>query len=398
MKMHLKLLKTNRNFMLISAIQLICYFGAWFSQTGIFTLLIELKAPVWAITISAAMAFIPGIILAPFSGILIDKFRAKPMLVVMILIECISVLVLIFINSLSLLWLLLLIIFVRMGVSGVHFQVEMSVLPKILTPSELKIANEIHSIIWAVAYTAGMGLSGIYIHFFGVKSAFLFDCGLYLVGFAFLLSTNLPNSINSTTKSAISMLKDGLRYINQNRVILHLILLHSFVGLVSYDALIALLADYHYKGILSTALLIGFTNASRAIALIAGPAILSKIVNSKNLHIFYIGQGVGIIIWACLQFNFYLGFIGMFFAGFFTSTLWSYTYTMLQQKCDEKFYGRVIAYNDMCYLAMSAFVSLAIGLLFELGLSLWLITIFMGIIFFIGAMYYNFVEKNYNLS
>ncbi|CAD7287223.1 MFS transporter [Campylobacter suis] len=397
MNAYINLLKTNKNFMLISIIQLICYFGAWFSHTGIFTMLIELKAPVWAITISAAMAFVPGIILAPFSGVLIDRFKAKPMLIVMILFEAISVLMLVFIDTLELLWLLLTLIFLRMGVGGIYFQVEMSLLPKILTKSELKLANEIHSIIWAVSYSAGMGLAGFYIHFFGVKSAFVFDFVLYLFGFWLLLKLDIANITTNLHQSVLKMLTEGFTYIKQNRLILHLILLHAFVGITAYDALIALLADNTYKGILSTALVIGLTNASRALALMFAPMFLSKFINNQNVHLFYIGHGAGIIIWAILQQNFYLGFIGMFCAGFFTSTLWSYTYTLVQQHCDEKFYGRVIAYNDMFFLGTSAAISVGIGTLFELGFSLFSITIFMGLLFFAGAIYFKVVKNRYKL-
>jgi len=64
----LALLKKEPIFARLSLIQLISYLGVWFSHTGIFTLLIELDAPVWAITLAAAMAFFPGGITAPFCG------------------------------------------------------------------------------------------------------------------------------------------------------------------------------------------------------------------------------------------------------------------------------------------------------------------------------------------
>lgn len=398
MKAYIELLRSNSTFALISLMQLIAYFGAWFSHTGIFTLLIELDAPVWAITLSAAMAFLPGILLAPFSGVLIDRFRAKPMLVFMLIIECVSVLMLVFIDTLELLWLLLLIVFVRMGVSGVYFQVEMSVLPKILDGENLRLANEIHAIIWAVAYSAGMGLAGVYIHFFGVKSAFLFDFALYLGSFYFLAKLRLPNEHKNICEPVVSMLRAGLSYIKNNRLIAHLIALHAFVGITAYDALIALLADFTYAGVLSTALLIGLTNASRSVALMIAPAILSKFVTTQNITWLYVGHGVGIVIWAILQQNFYLGFIGMFCAGFFTSTIWSFTYTLIQQRCDEKFYGRIIAYNDMVFLGVSASISLGIGGLFTLGVPLWGISAMMGGLFFVGALYYRWTIKTYKLD
>ena len=375
-----------------------CYFGVWFSHTGIFTLLITLDAPVWALTLSAAMAFIPGVVIAPFSGILVDKFSPKPMLVIMMAVETVSVFMLVFINSLDYLWLLLLIIFVRNGVGGMYFQVEMSVLPKILNKESLKLANEIHSIIWAVSYTAGMGLAGVYIHFFGIKSAFLLDGMLYIFSFFFLYFLNLQGLKPELIERPLKMLKNGLIYLKENRLIVHLIFLHAFVGITAYDALIALLADYKYANLLSASLIIGLLNASRSLSLMFAPALLSKFINKNTLVYVYIGQGLGIIIWALSLQNFYLALVGIVLAGFCTSSLWSYTYTLLQQNCQKEFYGRVIAYNDMVFLGFSALISFAIGLLFELGLSVEMIAAFMGSLFFVGAIYYRIVFKNYEIK
>ena len=375
-----------------------CYFGVWFSHTGIFTLLITLDAPVWALTLSAAMAFIPGVVIAPFSGILVDKFSPKPMLVVMMAVETISVFMLVFINSLDYLWLLLLIIFVRNGVGGMYFQVEMSVLPKILSKESLKLANEIHSIIWAVSYTAGMGLAGVYIHFFGIKSAFLLDGMLYIFSFFFLYFLNLQGLKPELIERPLEMLKNGLIYLKENKLIVHLIFLHAFVGITAYDALIALLADYKYANLLSASLIIGLLNASRSLSLMFAPALLSKFINKNTLVYVYIGQGLGIIIWAFSLQNFYLALVGIVFAGFCTSSLWSYTYTLLQKNCQKEFYGRVIAYNDMVFLGFSALISFAIGFLYELGLSVEIIATFMGSLFFVGAIYYRIVFKSYEIK
>lgn len=375
-----------------------CYFGVWFSHTGIFTLLIELDAPVWAITASAAMAYLPGVVLAPFSGVLVDKFSPKPMLVAMALIETITVFMLVFIDSLDFLWLLLVLIFIRNGTGGMYFQVEMSLLPKILSKQNLKLANEIHSIIWAVSYTAGMGLAGIYIHFFGIKSAFILDGLIYICSFCFLAALKIERTAQIFVESSLKMLKNGLIYLKQNRLVVHLIFLHAFVGVTAYEALVALLADYKYAGILSVSLVIGFINAMRAVSLMLAPMLLSKFVNKNNLVFIYIGHGIGIIIWALSQQNFYVGLLGVTAAGFFTSTLWSYTYTLLQQNCDKNFYGRVIAYNDMIYLGVSAITSLAIGSLFKFGVNLEMITALMGVMFFIGAFYYFKILNSYDIK
>lgn len=398
MKKYYILLRYKPNLRILSSVQFICYFGMWFSHTGIFALLIELDAPVWAITLAAAMAFIPNVLLAPINGVIVDKFRPKKLMMFMLFIEIITVFMLIFIDDISLLWLLFIIIFVRMGVGVVYFQTEMSLLPNLMTKKNLKLANEIHSIIWAVSYTAGMGLAGIFIHYFGIKASFLFDFGLYIVGLGLISRLKAPVVIKTTSQNIFNMMKDGLGYIRTNPVLMHIIFLHSFVGVTAYDNLVALMAKYQYKEIMSISLIIGFMNMTRAISLVVGPMILSKFIDNKTLIWLFIGEFLGIGLWAVLQFDYYLGLIGLVAAGFCTSTLWSYTFTMLQNSCDKRFYGRVIAYKDMVYYLASATISFMIGILYESGISLAMITFLMAVIFLFGALYYFIIYRRYTFS
>lgn len=397
MKKYIGLLGYSKNFRILTFIQLICYFGMWFSHTGIFALLIKLNAPVWAITLSATMAFIPNIILAPINGVIIDKFKPKPMLIFLMAVETITVFMLVFIDDLSYLILLLLIIFIRMGAGCTYFQIEMSVLPKILSKKHVKLANEIHSVIWASSYTAGMGLAGIFIYHYGVDMAFIFDGVLYTIGLFALFRLNLRKIVPNPAEKPIKMIVEGFKYLKQNPLIVHLIFLHAFVGFTAYDNLIALMAGYKYKEVMSASLVIGFINMTRALSLIVGPIILSKFTNTKNMFYFFVFQFIGISLWAVLQFNYYIALIGLLAAGFWTSTIWSYTFTLLQNHCSKEFYGRVIAYNDMIYFIFAALTSVMIGVAFKLGVSLPVITFFIGMLFLFGAFYYKFVFERYRL-
>ena len=207
-----------------------------------------------------------------------------------------------------------------------------------------------------------------------------------------------PQIIKSTTQNIFNMMKEGLGYIRRNAILKHVIFLHAFVGVTAYDNLIALMAKYEYKEIMSISLIIGFMNMARAVSLVVGPMILSKFINNKTLIWLFVGEFLGIGLWAVLQFNYYLGLIGLVAAGFCTSTLWSYTFTMLQNNCDKRFYGRVIAYKDMVYYLVSATISFMIGILYESGISLAMITLLMALIFLFGAFYYAYVYRHYAFS
>ena len=393
MNHYIALLRTNKTLLRLSWIQLICYFGAWFSHMAIYTLLITLGAPVWALSLAAAFTFLPSMLLAPFSGAIIDKVDTKKFMLFLTAIEIVTVFWLMFIDSLDGLWCLLGLILVRMGTGSIYFQTEMSLLPKLLSDEELKIANEIHSIIWSTSYALGMAIAGFYIHYFGTTSAFIADMILYCLGFYLLLGLNIPSLVKEHSVSVKEMVYSGFAYLRAHPKIMHLIFLHSSVGLSAYDVLIALLADHQYKHLLSISLIMGFINASRAISQIVGQLTLSRHINPQSLFYLFVAQGISIVIWGMLQYNFYLSFVGILLCGLFTTTLWSYTYTLLQYETDEAFYGRVIAYNDMVFMAMGTLVSLAIGALFDWGVSLWIITCGLGILFVVFGFYWKWVQK-----
>ncbi|WP_267523220.1 MFS transporter [Campylobacter sp. MG1] len=420
MREYIRLLQENKSFKILTIVQFITYFGAWFSQIGVYTMLIEFDFSLFewnyfginfddssvkklALSFSTIFAFLPTIILAPASGVIIDSFKSKKLLLLSIIIELFSVFLLIFIKDASYIFILFILIFIRLAVASLYFQTQMSLLACIFDRDKLKLANELFSIIWAVSYTSGMALAGFFIHKFGVYSAFMLDCFLFLIGIILLFFIKIEVSNNKFYfKNITKMTKEGFLYIFRNKKILHLILIHAFVGLTAYDTLVNFLAGYEYfnkvfffKEMLSVALIIGLINAVRAFSLIIGPFVLSKFVNNKTLFYLFLAQGFGIIIWAYLQFNFWLSFIGLVCTGFFTNIIWSYTYTAVQSACDKEYYGRVIAYVDMIFMSFSLFATLITGYLFDIGISTFSITIMLGICFILGALYWLYFIKTY---
>lgn len=388
---YIVLLRHSRNYRLLFSAGFICMFGLWFSVVGVATLLIELGAPVWAITAVGVISFVPNVFLAPINGIIVDKFQPKPLMTAMFITEMISIFMLIFIDSLDYLWLLLLIVVVRSVAGTLFFQTESSTLPKFLSRSYLKLANEMTGIIWTITYTFGMASAGVFIHYFGVQAAFILDFCLYVFAFFILLRLNFKDLARNAREPVFKMLKEGFSYLRSHPLVVHLIVLHAFVAVTTYDNLIALLAKYRYKEILSASLVIGLMNMSRSAAAFFGQIWLSKIVNKHTFFWLLLGQFAGIALWAVLEFNYWLSFAGMIAAGFFITTVWSYSFTQLQSHVDREFFGRVIAYNDMAYFIVATLVSAAIGFFFELGFSLSQITFGMGFMFAIAAFYYKFL-------
>jgi len=398
MKRYVTLLRAQPLLRRLSLIQLLAYFGAWFSNVGIYTLLIQMGAEATTIALVAALHFLPGVFQAPLSGVLLDRIHPKRLMLMLTLIEIICTLSLISIDNVGMLWFLYLLVFVRMGASSFHFTVEMSLLPRILEGKALQAANEIHSMIWSLSYTLGMALSGLVVYWVGVKAAFLLDAGLFIMVWMLVFSLKIEIEMSQNRTKFTTMMHEAFSYIRHNPVVYHLMILHAILGFTAFDALVALAAKHYYSQIIAVSLGIGLLNAARALGLVVGPMVLGHWINNARLGWLFLAEALSIALWATVIDNFYGSLIASVAVGFVTTTLWSYTYTLLQHHTHSDFYGRVIAYNDMIFLGVGAFVSLLIGYLAGWGVSLAMITLILGAVFAVAALYYGWIRKTYELG
>ncbi|SFV57798.1 FIG00732228: membrane protein [hydrothermal vent metagenome] len=382
----------------LSLIQLISYFGTWFSQVAIFSMLVSYGADEITISFVAAMSMFPAVILAPVIGVVIDRIDFKKLMTLLLMVEISMTLSFIMIDSLELVWVLMILIFVRSSAASILFSAEMSLFPKIVQGDMLKRTNEIHSIIWSLCYASGMAVGGIATYYLGFDAAFMVDAFLYSIALFVLMGLHISLEKKSILESNWMMFKNGFAYFVSNKKVVHLVLLHASLGLTSFDALVTLLADFEYKEVIAVPLAIGWMNATRAIALTIGPFFISKVVNRDTLHYFFLLEGIAIILWSQLQFDFYWGLVGLLGAGFLTTTLWSYTYLLIQEEIEPEFLGRVISYNDMFFMLANVIVALFIGYGADWGLSLGSITIVLGVGFVATSLYYKWFQVTYNRS
>ena len=379
----------------LSAVQFIAYFGAWFSNVAIYSMLIDFGASAFLIASVTAMHLIPGVILSPFSGSIVDRISVKPLMITLLTLELTMTICFLLINSINDIWMLLIFLFIRMGSASIFFTTEMTLLPKLLSGQALVKANELHSIIWSFTFTAGMALGGVIVNIFGVKVSFIIDGMFFLTALVILSQIDFKIKAAKIDEHIFQSIKDGIHYLQNNKHLFHYMFLHAVVGLTAFDTLVTLLADYKYKYVLAVPLAIGITNGIRAFALMIGPLIISNWISKERLFYLFIVQGITIIIWSVVQDSFYFALFGIFLTGLATTTIWSYTYAMLQEKVEQQYLGRVLAYNEMLFMLTNVATTFFIGLMATL-VGLDIITAILGVAFFGVAYYYKmiFLQKD----
>ncbi len=391
--MYLKVLK-NPTIRRLSIVQIFVYFGAWFSNVAIYTMVLKFDVSPLLNSLVVVMYALPGL-LAPINGAIVDKMPFKKFMLLLMFVELTMTLMYLSIHSISQIYLLMLFIFIRTLSAFLFFIFEMSLLPQIVKGDELRLTNELHSMIWAICYALGMAIGGLSVHYLGIYNTILVDAGLFVI--AILLFYTIKIDVKKVSEhSLVKLIKDGFFYLKEHKLMIHLIILHALVAFTSFDALINLLADYEYKEIIAIPLAIGWLNAVRAFGLVIGPLFIGKIIDHTNLHKIFFLQGVVVIVWAFVQKDFYMSILSMVFIGFFTTTLWSYTYTLIQTHTQKEFLGRVVAYNDMIFMSVSILVSIFIGVAYKSGVSLQMISFTLGFGFIVGGIYYMWFKNRYH--
>ncbi len=398
MNEYINLLKKEPVLRRLSSIQLIAYFGAWFSNVAIYTLLLDMKVSPEIVAFVAMLHFLAGVIQAPLSGSIIDMLRPKKLMLSLIFVQVLATLFLILVTDINDLWLLYVLIFIKMAAASFYFTTEMSLLPKILHGNKLQKANELHSIIWSFSYTLGMAISGFVVYMLGIKIAFILDALMFIVGFFLLYTLEIKVEFLKSKENLLEMMRDTFRYLKRFPHAMHLMFVHAFVGLTAFDALVALMVDKYYASVIATSLALGLLHASRALGLVIGPVILGSWVNNKRVVAIFILQAIAVWFWAFMMHNFYLSLFASVIVGLFTTTLWSYTYTLLQKNIEEKYYGRIVAYNDMIFLSSAALTSFMIGYLASNDYSLEFITVAIGSGFIVGGVYFAWILKTQNIK
>ena len=379
----------------LTLIQFISYFGTWFSQVAIASMMIEYHASEILIAYLFMMIMLPSILLAPIMGYIIDRIAFKKLMRILLVVEIFMTFLFMTVNSLDDITWLMFFLFIRSTAASILFSAEMSLFPKILKGEMLKKTNEIHSMVWSVCFALGMAIGGLVTYYFSYDTTFMIDVVLYIIASIVLIGLKLNLKPYQHKESALEMMKSGFVYLKNHTKLLHLIILHSSIGFTSFDTLITLLADLHYKYLIAVPLAIGWMNASRALGLTVGPLLFSRLMNTSNLHYFFIFQGLTIILWASIQEYYNASLIGIFFLGLLATSLWSYTYYLLQKEIEEQYLGRVIAYNDMIFMLSNISVTLFIGYAAQQGVALNIITIIMGLGFILTAIYYKWFKEKY---
>ena len=358
----------SRNYRLFFIGQSLSMIGTFMTQVAIAWLIYDFTHSALLLGVAGFLGQFPTFVLAPFSGVLADRWNRHHILIAVQLIGTVVSLILTVLYVLGQLNpVLLIILSTLIGLlRGLDVPVRQAFVIEMLeSQDDLVNAIALNASLINGARLIGPAIAGVMIAAVGAGSCFLIDTVSYGIVMVMLLMMQIQPKVRPASSGRIwKNLEEGFRYVCQFSVIrsiLLLLALMSFMGM-PYLTLLPVFAVEVFGG---NAVTLGFLTAASGFG-----AFLAGIYLSTRTSIAGLDQliarspavlGSSLILFAICKL-FWISLLLMAIAGFSSILQAASSNTLIQTIVDDNKRGRVMSFYAMCFMGTIPFGSFFAGI------------------------------------
>jgi len=357
-----------RNYRLFVSGQSLSLIGTWIQMVAVIWLVYKISNSAFILGVVGFSGQIPLFVIAPFAGVIADRWDKKKILLItqsMALVQALILSVLVFTGVIKIWHLVALSVFLGI-INAFDMPIRQAFVVEMLDNQKQDINNAIalNSSMVNGARLIGPSIAGILIATVGDGWCFAINCISYLAVIISLLRMKIITThVKQVQAHVFEQLKEGFKYTFGFIPIRYLILLLATVGLIGTP--LTLLAPVFAKDFLhGNASTFGFLMSAYGTGALVGAIYL---LNKHNvlglgkliaLAVFIFGGGM--IAFAFSRFL-WLSIIIMMFSGMGMMLHVASTNTLLQTISEENKRGRVMSFYAMAFRGMAPFGSLLSG-------------------------------------
>ena len=396
---YLQLLRSNRNFRLLWAAQVVSELGDWFYSLAVYSLLLELTHDrAQSVALAVVLQVLPATFAAPAVGTVNDRLPRKQVMIASDVARFFVVLGMLAVRTPGTVWLAYLLLFAETVGASFFAPAQSAVVPNVVAPGDVLTANALGSITWSFCLTAGSAIGGVAAVLLGRDAVFVLNALSFLAS-AWLIrrmTFEEPHAANCGNFRAPDLLNfaplaEGARYLRADKRRFATLFVKCGIGILgANNVLLPILGqrvfpapfagvDAGRAGLLGMSLLMGARGAGSLI----GPVIAGKWVGDSHSR-----MGAGIVIgFLCAAAGYVLlglsgtlalaaAMVVLGHAGL--STNWVFSTTLLQFYTGDRFRGRVFAAENGLFMLTISASSYAAGAALDLGTPARLLAIALG--------------------
>lgn len=361
----------SRNYQLFFAGQGISLIGSWMTQVATVWLVYQLTNSPLMLGVVGFTSQIPSFFLAPFGGVLVDRWNTRKILIItqsLAMMQSLSLATLALTGIINI-WHIIFLSLFQGVINALDAPARQTFVPEMIERrSDLSSAIALNSSLVNGGRLIGPAIAGIVIARVGASYCFLIDGISYIAVIAAFLAMKVkPKQITAITGNTLQRLKEGYIYAFSSPLIRSVLLLLALFSLMAtpYITLIPIFATQILDGDART---LGFLTSASGIGALIGGIYLSTRKSVLGLgKIIAVAPalcGIGIIVFA-LSRTLWLSILMLLVVGLGSILQISSSNTIIQTIVEDDKRGRVMSLFTMSFLGMFPFGNLLAGILAE---------------------------------
>jgi MFS family permease len=357
----------HRNFRLFTLGQSLSLVGTWMQQVAVAWLVYRMTQSPFMLGLVAFVAQGPGFFIAPFAGVLADRFDRHRIVIitqVIMMVQALLLGMLVLTGNVTMGWILLLM--ALMGVTfGVDIPARQSFLVQLVDDrNDLPNAIALNSSMFNAARLVGPAAAGFAIAAIGEGWVIVINGISYIFVLAALLSMRITPRVRPAQHGAmLRNLRDGVQYAAGFRPIRAVLLLVATVALlgVPFTVLLPVIATEVLGGGPRT---LGMLTAAIGLGALGGALFLAARSSVRGLGRVIVASalvfGASLVLFAFAR-SLLLALPLLTLAGFGMMAQMASSNTVLQTLVDDDKRGRVMSFYTMAFLGTAPIGSLLAG-------------------------------------
>ena len=337
----------NRTFLLLFLGNTISLIGFGFNLVGVSWLVLEVTGSELALGKLMAMATVPGVVLALFAGIIIDKVNRKWLLVVLDLFRMVVVgtfVILLVQDRFSMNALFITVLLMGTG-SSLFWPTAQAFVQELVSAKDYFHANALLSASYQAGSILGAGIGGVVVHFYGVPTALAFNALTHLISALLISAAPFTRQVvHQDVESIWQSMSKGFIYFKEKIGVLILGFTTILADVAIWGALsvltITISKEVFLAGSLGYGLMEGFYGVGALISTVAVGYMTRFLGRGRALLLCYVVAGVMCLL-APIAISIYLAGVAYFFMGLHNNAARICIRTIFMEQIPNKIMGRV---------------------------------------------------------
>ena len=337
----------NRTFLLLFMGNTISLIGFGFNLVGVSWLVLEVTGSELALGKIMAMATVPGVLIALFAGIIIDKVNRKWLLVVLDLFRMVvvgSFVILLLQNRFSMNALFIMVLLMGTG-SSLFWPTAQAFVQELVSDKDYFKANALLSASYQAGSILGAGIGGMVVHFYGIPTALAFNALTHFISALLISAAPFKRQVvyHEVESIWISVSK-GFIYFKEKVAVLILGLTTILADVAIWGSLsvltITISKEVFLAGSWGYGLMEGLYGVGALISTIAVMYMTRFLGRDRALLLCYLVAGVMCLL-VPIAISIYLAGVAYFFMGLHNNAARICIRTIFMEQIPNKIMGRV---------------------------------------------------------